>query len=243
MAKHKEQLAQLAWYPDSLAHLVDELRRLDTLIQQHIATLRPRRLATQGMAAAKGVYITHEEVDALLDQEDAMMLSRAPRPSITWKRPPLPPKLLRAPCREFSCRCPTSRSSFRCRRSRCKPSSCVWLRNCAASTIRSMRICKMTLPAKGQVSILVLDLLCTSEAERWRARTTVFSDQAPLFRHGILHKVEDPRSPSGSSGLAQFLQLDQRMLHYLLENDAGDPRLAGYATLLSPAVTIGAGSG
>ena len=67
---------------------------------------------------------------------------------------------------------------------------------------------------------LVLDVLCPSEAERWRARTAVFSDQAPLFRHGILHRVEDPRSPSGSSGLAQFLQLDQRMLHYILENDA-----------------------
>ena len=85
---------------------------------------------------------------------------------------------------------------------------------------------------------LVLDLLCASEAERWRARTTVFSDQAPLFRHGILHKVEDPRSPSGSSGLAQFLQLDQRMLHYLLENDALDGRLAGYATLLPPSATM-----
>ena len=42
---------------------------------------------------------------------------------------------------------------------------------------------------------LVLDVLCPSEAERWRARTAVFSDQAPLFRHGILHRVEDPRSP------------------------------------------------
>jgi ATP-dependent 26S proteasome regulatory subunit len=28
------------------------------------------------------------------------------------------------------------------------------------------------------------------------------------------------------------------MLHYLLENDAGDPRLAGYATLLSPSLTM-----
>jgi hypothetical protein len=72
MAKQKEQRAQRTFYQDSLAHLVDELRQLDTLIQRHIATLRPQRLATQGMAASKGVYITHEEVDALLNQEDAV---------------------------------------------------------------------------------------------------------------------------------------------------------------------------
>ena len=71
MTKRKELLAQPVVYPDSLAHLVDELRRLDTLIQRHIATLRPQRLAAaQDMAAAKGVYISHEEVDALLDQEN-----------------------------------------------------------------------------------------------------------------------------------------------------------------------------
>jgi AAA+ superfamily predicted ATPase len=85
---------------------------------------------------------------------------------------------------------------------------------------------------------LVLQLLCASEAERWRARSTVFSDQAPLFRHGLLHTVEDPRSPSGSSGLAHFLQLDQHLLDYLLEHDASDPRLAGYATRVPPALHL-----
>ena len=71
MAKQKGQPALHAFYQDSVAHLVDELRRLDMLILRHIATLRPQRLAGQGMMASKGVYITHEEVDALLDQESA----------------------------------------------------------------------------------------------------------------------------------------------------------------------------
>src|SRR5215831_786618 len=71
MTQHSAQRAQDGWYPDSLAHLGDELRRLDTRIQQHLATRRPPRLAAQDMAAAKGVYITHEEVEALLDQDDA----------------------------------------------------------------------------------------------------------------------------------------------------------------------------
>jgi AAA+ superfamily predicted ATPase len=84
---------------------------------------------------------------------------------------------------------------------------------------------------------LVLDLLCASEAERWHARS-VFADQAPLFRHGILHRVEDPRSPSGSSGLAQFLQLDQRTLAYILGNHQLDGRLDGYARLIAPSASL-----
>ena len=71
MAKQKGQAAQRAFYQDSAAHLGDELRRLDTLIRRHNAALRPQRKAAQGMMASKGVYITHEEVDALLDQEGA----------------------------------------------------------------------------------------------------------------------------------------------------------------------------
>src|SRR4026209_2161743 len=71
MAKQERQLVQRAFYQNSLAHLVDELQQLDTLLQQHIARRRLWRLAAQGLAVAKGVYITHEEVDALLAQEDS----------------------------------------------------------------------------------------------------------------------------------------------------------------------------
>jgi hypothetical protein len=94
----------------------------------------------------------------------------------------------------------------------------------------------MTLPAKAKCR-LCLDLLCASERAVagphhgvLRPGAVVSSWHAPQGR--------GPRSPSGSSGLAQFLQLDQRMLHYLLENDTLDGRLNGYATLLPPATTV-----
>src|SRR5262245_28262635 len=65
----KRQPAGSVFYQDSLTHLIDELRNLDARIRRHIETLRPQRLAVQGMMASKGVFITHEEVDALLDQD------------------------------------------------------------------------------------------------------------------------------------------------------------------------------
>ena len=50
MATQARPPAQPAFYQNSLAHLVDELQQLDTLLQRHIATRRPRRLAAQGLA-------------------------------------------------------------------------------------------------------------------------------------------------------------------------------------------------
>jgi hypothetical protein len=237
MAKQKGQAAQSAFYPDSVTHLVDELRRLDMLIRRQIAALRPQRLAAQGMMASKGVYITHEEVDALLDQEatnnpqpDALVSDRLDTT--------IADKIATSAERGIFLSLPWVAQIFSLSQLEVQI-----LIMCLAPELRRKYD---TLYAYLQDDItrkrpsidLVLDLLCPSEVERWQARSALFSDQAPLFRHDILHRVEDPHSPSGSSGLAQFLQLDPRMLHYILENDALDGRLLGYVTVLHPAETM-----
>jgi hypothetical protein len=236
-AKQKEESAQSAFYQDSLTHLADELRRLDMLIRRQVAALRPKRLTAQGLMASKGVYITHEEVDALLNQEgtdDAQ------------------PRVLASDLQEN-----TIADKIAASAKRGIYLSLPWvtqLFSLSRLEVQTLIMCLApelgrkydTLYAYLQDDItrkkpsvdLILDVLCASEAERWRARTALFSDQAPLFRHGILHREEDPRSPSGSSGLAQFLRLDQRMLHYLLENNALDQRLAGYVTVFHPSATM-----
>lgn len=89
---------------------------------------------------------------------------------------------------------------------------------------------------------LILDLLCEDEAERWSARA-VLGPQADLMQLGILQTVEDPQSPSGSSGLAQFLKLDPRILDYLLGRSAVDSRLAslvrvGHAATAMPDLAV-----
>jgi cytidylate kinase len=236
-AKQKGQPMQSAFYQDSLTHLGDELRRLDVLIRRQIAALRPHGLATQAMMVSKGVFITHEEVDALLDQEGAD--DTQPRELASdLLGTAIADKITESAKRGIFLSMPWVAQLFSL-----SPLEVQTLIICLAPELRRKYD---TLYAYLQDDItrkrpsveLVLDLLCPSEAERWRARAAVFSDQAPLFRHGILHKVEDPRSPSGSSGLAQFLQLDQRMLHYILENDALDGRLAGYVSVLHLVETV-----
>lgn len=72
---------------------------------------------------------------------------------------------------------------------------------------------------------LVLDLLCATETEKWNLRA-LLSSSARLMQTGILERVEDAASPSGSSDLAQFLRLDPRILDYLLGHQTVDARLA-----------------
>ncbi|MFC0541508.1 ATP-binding protein [Kutzneria chonburiensis] len=81
---------------------------------------------------------------------------------------------------------------------------------------------------------LVLELLCDNEPQRWSA-SALFTPAAPLLRHGILHLVDDPGSPSGSSGLAQFLALDQRIRQFLIGSTELDAMLAGHTQLIRPA--------
>jgi AAA+ superfamily predicted ATPase len=85
---------------------------------------------------------------------------------------------------------------------------------------------RLALPELGRI----FGLLGPAERQRWTARA-VFADGAPLSRHGILRPVEDPHSPSGSSGLARFLALDPRITEFLLDTARLDARLTGHARL------------
>jgi hypothetical protein len=224
-------------YQDSLTHLVDELRCLDLLIQRHIARLRPHRTAAPGMMASKGVYVTHDEVDALLNQD----VSDDAGPDVTastLQDTTIADRVTASAQRGIFLSLPWVGRLFALSRLELQV-----LVICLAPELRrkydTLYAYIQDDVTRKQPSVdLVLDILCPAEADRWRARAVVFSDDAPLFRHGILSKVDDPRSPSGSSGLAQFLQLDQRILHYLVEGDRLDGRLTSYAVLLHPSSTL-----
>lgn len=79
---------------------------------------------------------------------------------------------------------------------------------------------------------LVLDLLVDDESERWHVRARL-NENSGLFVHKLIHATEDPQSPSGSSGLARLLQLDARVLQFLLGNEQMDTRVAKLARLVS----------
>jgi hypothetical protein len=86
------------------------------------------------------------------------------------------------------------------------------------------------LPTVG----LVLELLCRSAAEAWRARE-VLEDGAPLLQWRLVERTPT----SATSGLADTLRLDPGVLRFALGMGLVDPRLLDAATLELPAPPAG----
>lgn len=83
---------------------------------------------------------------------------------------------------------------------------------------------------------LALNLLCDSRAARLMRRDR-FAPDAPLLRHGLLHLVPD-RDRVKSTLLAQYLQLDEQVIHLLLGQKGLDTRLVSFCQLVQPTVSL-----
>ena len=241
MDQPKIQNQSAQFYADNAAYLADELRRVDLLIARRMTTLRRQQQETQGLAANKGVYITHEEVEALLNRDETSVVDHDTSASLDHQLHELE--------HEINNKIAGS----------CEQETFLSLPNLAYHfglspfEVQAVMICLApeldtkydTLYAYLQDDItrkkpsvdLILDLLSETRTERWHTRP-IFSDQAPLLRFGILNATDDAQSPSGSSGLARFLQIDPRILNYILCHNESDMRLDGYLRVLDSASTI-----
>src|SRR5262249_22301903 len=77
---------------------------------------------------------------------------------------------------------------------------------------------------------LILDLLCDAGPERL-LQLARFSDDAPLFAHGLLERVTEPGGAQPSL-LAQALAPDEAIVAWLLGEYRPHTELAGHANLL-----------
>jgi AAA+ superfamily predicted ATPase len=224
-------------YDDNTAHLRAELRRLDLLIERH-ATLLARRRMTEGLAASRGVFISREEFEELL-------FGAAPDAAGTPTAGDLEERLHAFEnAIDGAVEASVARGVFLALPSLATRLALSRLEQQAVLVCLAPELDRKydTLFAYLQQDItrkkpsvdLVLDLTCRSDRERWQARSTL-SDQGTLLRAEILETVDDPRSPSGSSGLARLLKLNERILRFLLGNGDLDARLDGFARVLHPA--------
>ncbi len=225
-------------YSDNLEHLKDELRRLDLLIRLRAVSMALHNAVPEAQAA-RTVYITGEEVEWLLAQDGVPVADDVEAAEV------------RAALARIS-------SEIAARVSRSLEAGVVLalprlaqLFGLSAFELQTIVIClapelrrkydrlyaylQDDITRKRPSVDLVVALFCKTEDERWRARG-VFAETAPLLRGGLLRKVDDPHSPSGSSGLAQFLELDPRIHQFLLGSNHLDARLVGQARLDRPVV-------
>lgn len=224
-------------YPDNYSHIRDELLRLDLLIRCRVAAFRARLGEMPETAASHPMYISHDEVDWLLVRRDGDDFT-SPGTEEADRNLELMQQRLDAGIRESSDRgvflaLPRLARIFNLSRLEVQTIIICLAPELDRKYDRLYAYLQDDITRKRPSVDLALDLLCRTGDERWRARR-LFSGTATLFRAGIIRMLDDDRSQSGSSGLSRFLQLDRRILGYLLGDNSLDERLPDLVRQLPP---------
>jgi len=222
-------------YRNNQEYIGDQLRKLDLLIRQRTLAFR-RNAPTAAANDLASVYISHEEVDHLLNPTSLATgdvdIQGIPE-STKQRQHEIQARVAQSAREGVFLALPQLAHIFSL-----SPFEVETLVICLAPELerkydKLYAYLQDDITRKKPSVDLVLDLLCASDTERWQART-FFSPQAALFRAGMLQFVEDPHSPSGSSDLARFLKIDPRILSYLLGANQLDAALVDSCGLTFP---------
>lgn len=228
-------------YDDNHAHLSDELRKLDLLIQKRVFIFRQGLQCEQGAADYQSTCITHDQIDEVLSESGSVAMSSPELKRISIRidgvQEEINVKLQRSLEKGVFLTLPQLAYTFGL-----SPLELQVIIICLASELhrkydKLYAYLQDDITRKKPSVDLVLDLLCETQEDKWLARAN-FSACSPLFVTGLLQKVNDPQSPSGSSGLSQFIELDQRVLHYILGNNSIDERLFSVVELMTPTLSL-----
>jgi ATP-dependent 26S proteasome regulatory subunit len=239
--KKKEKKIVPIFYPDNFAHITDELRKLDLIIQRRIMRFRQEIQALQEGLASRNVYITHDEVDRMLEpnnlSENSPIELTEINNRISILQNEINQKVEQSIKQGIFLALPQLAHIFNL-----TPFELQVVIICLAPELdrkydKLFAYLQDDITRKKPSVDFVLNLISHSQIDCWQAGI-VFSKQAPLFRSRMLETIDDLQSPSGSSDLARSLKLDNRIKHFVCGNNTLDGRLAGIAELYQPVKNI-----
>lgn len=229
-------------FESSLQHLLAELERIDLLIAAQVAWARQLYAHDEQF---RGLYISEEEVDALLKQPVGL-----PR----WAREQTASSDLAATLDTISQQINLRKQESLRRGIALRLHNLQQIFGLKPFEIDALLVClgvEMDLryerlyaylhddATKKRPSVdLVLSLLAPSVEAKFAVRSH-FAANAPLLHHHLLELVEDPSQPHPPL-LAKYLKVDGRIAQYLLSSDELDDRIQPYVTLRDPQVHLNA---
>ena len=226
----------MGYFEHSLQHLLAELERIDLLIAAQVVSAR--RLHTDD-EQFRGLYISEEEVDALLRQPIGRPRWAMDQTALTQPTAPLDTLSQHINLRKeeslhrgVDLRLPRLQQLFGLTQFETDA-----LLVCLALEV-DLRYERLYAYLHDDVSKkrpsvdLVLSLLAPSVEARLEARR-YFAAPAPLLQYRLLELVEEPSQPHPPL-LAKYLKVDERIAHYVLGSDALDERIQPYTVLRDP---------
>ncbi|MGK8558163.1 ATP-binding protein [Nocardia gipuzkoensis] len=222
-------------YRDNVDHLAAELRRLDLMIRLRKDTLRLRNSEFAEEQTARAVYISEEEVEWLL-ATDSDLGSAAENllPQVRTLSADIDSRIECSLEQGVRLALPMLGLLFGLTALELQAVVICLAPELRRKYDRLYAYLQDDITRKRPSVQLIAELLCPTERERWQV-LACFTQAAPLLRSGILRLIDDPNSPSGSTGLAQFLALDPQICQFLLGTHELDPRLVEVARLSHPA--------
>ena len=224
-------------FASSLEHLFAALELVDLLINAEVAYVRKLQ---SGDEQFRGLYVSEQDVDALLQQplgRPHWLMRRENRPhDLDQKLGVLRAEIERreraSAQRGIVLRLDALRRMFALDRFDVDA-----LLVCMAVELdlryeRLYAYLQDDVTKKKPTVDLVLNLLSSSIDAKLAARER-FAWHAPLLRHELLEVVEDPAQPRAPL-LAKFLKVNDRVVLYLLGSDEIDDRIRPYVSKLLP---------
>jgi AAA+ superfamily predicted ATPase len=221
-------------YTNSLEHLKDELSLLDLLLQREVVRSRP--VGSHEPQLFKGVYISDEEIEQLLERDargepsDAAAKAEALDEAAAVLRSEIEER--RRAALEAGVHLTLAHlahlfglTPFE----ECVVVACLAL-EVDLKYEKLFAYLQDDLTRKRPGVELLLRLFCATDEQRLRARS-LLSPQATLMRSRLLRHVEQSDAPA----LARLLALEDRVVNYLLEVGSVDAETSRLFKLVAPA--------
>lgn len=221
-------------YRHSREHLFDELRRLDVLLNLHIARRRCKS-ARAGFDEFRGLFISEEEIDKVLQSRDdetgAPDATEADALAATFAQTENRIAEKTEASLYAGLRLPLIRLARLFQLTRFDLDA---LLVCLAPELE-LKYEKLYAYLQDDVTRkrpsmnLILNLTCRTLAEKLEARERLLAS-APLFSHQLLRYADEGHGEHATS-LSRILKIDDRILQFLLDVDTLDDALSSFATL------------
>jgi AAA+ superfamily predicted ATPase len=229
-------------FDSSLEHLLAELERIDLLLRLQVIRVR-ERYGEPGSDEFRGLYISEEEIDALMasgstnGESNSADLSDSPLAiRLRYLREEIAEKKAASLAADMRLRLRELAHVFGLNDLELDTLLVCILPEIDVKYEKLYAYLHDNVTRKRPSVHLVLQCLLESREQMLRARDA-FLPHSPLIVHRLIRLEDDP-SAGTSSLLAKNLKADDRIVNYLLGSDEVDARLRRYAHLVNPSVSI-----
>lgn len=233
MSARPDQPPVAIYYENGMQHIADELVRLDLIIRRGLIEFNRRMAGREDIISGQSMFISPQEIDWLLegtDEPDEDQQISTLEMQIIEQQQYIEQAVAESEARGIDLPLARLQRMFHLTPFEFQALIIVLAPELRRKYDRIYAYLQDDITRKRATVDLVLQLLCSEEADRWHLHG-LFTEDSVLLHARLLYRIEDINNPSGCSDLGHFLKLDEGILNYILGRQTLDDRIRGVARL------------